>query len=391
MVVAIRKGGKTMGRLVLLFAFLLFLFSAWTTFEKWVEKSDYVTTLENIKSDIDEIREKPEYIAAIGTIQQGIIQLMDQLDNLKKSPQQSEDNVESTTVDKPPLSIPTEQTFSVYNVQLGDSREYVEQFLGKPKRSSYNEYGVQWSAYHENYQNFIMVSYDENNNVVGLFTSQDLITSNKGIKKGSSKESVLDVLGKPLTEIRKGMTYYQFEPDRNYDVFLVDESYITVFYDKHQENTVTSIQIVSEALENSKKDFFTVSNENLIEGFEYQLFDLTNATRVNHGLQILTWDDQVRETARKHSLDMAENNYFNHTNLQGQSPFDRMLADDIIFTLAGENLAYGQLSSIFAHEGLMNSLGHREIILKPDFKNLGVGVAFNTEYQPYYTEKFYTK
>ena len=63
---------------------------------------------------------------------------------------------------------------------------------------------------------------------------------------------------------------------------------------------------------------------------------------------------------------MAENAYFNHENLQGQSPFDRMREDDIAFSMAGENLAYRQFSSIFAHEGLMDSLGHRENILKSD-------------------------
>ncbi|MEH7383070.1 CAP domain-containing protein [Bacillus sp. JJ1533] len=88
---------------------------------------------------------------------------------------------------------------------------------------------------------------------------------------------------------------------------------------------------------------------------------------------------------------MAENNYFSHTNLQGLSPFDRMLEDEILFSIAGENLAYGQFSSIFAHEGLMNSMGHRENILKKEYKYLGVGVAFNTESHPYYTENFYTK
>ncbi|MFK4997104.1 CAP domain-containing protein [Bacillus sp. N9] len=36
----------------------------------------------------------------------------------------------------------------------------------------------------------------------------------------------------------------------------------------------------------------------------------------------------------------------------------------------------------------MNSLGHRENILKPDYTFLGVGVAFNDESQPYYTENF---
>ena len=39
----------------------------------------------------------------------------------------------------------------------------------------------------------------------------------------------------------------------------------------------------------------------------------------------------------------------------------------------------------------MNSLGHRENILKPEFRQLGVGVAFNATAQPYYTQKYYTK
>lgn len=88
---------------------------------------------------------------------------------------------------------------------------------------------------------------------------------------------------------------------------------------------------------------------------------------------------------------MAVNQYFNHTNLEGQSPFDRMKEDDFSFHLAGENLAYGQYSSIFAHEGLMNSLGHRENILRKDYEYLGVGVAFNDKSQPYYTQNFYAK
>jgi uncharacterized protein YkwD len=86
---------------------------------------------------------------------------------------------------------------------------------------------------------------------------------------------------------------------------------------------------------------------------------------------------------------MAVNNYFDHTNLQGESPFDRIKEDGIQYTLAGENLAYGQFSSIFAHEGLMNSLGHRKNIIKSGFEYLGVGVAFNEEAQPYYTQNYY--
>ena len=98
---------------------------------------------------------------------------------------------------------------------------------------------------------------------------------------------------------------------------------------------------------------------------------------------------RISETARKHSVDMAINDYFSHENLQGLSPFDRMKEDDIKFRRAGENLAYGQSSSIFAHEGLMNSKGHRDNILIKDYSHLGIGVAFNEKSQPYYTENFF--
>ncbi|WP_265181854.1 CAP domain-containing protein [Geomicrobium sp. JCM 19055] len=110
---------------------------------------------------------------------------------------------------------------------------------------------------------------------------------------------------------------------------------------------------------------------------------------MQHGLSVLTWSEDVRVTARDHSEDMAQNEYFDHNNQAGQTPFDRMEEDNISFTRAGENLAYGQASSIFAHEGLMNSLGHRENIVASQFERLGVGVAINEENQPYFTEKFY--
>ena len=174
-------------------------------------------------------------------------------------------------------------------------------------------------------------------------------------------------------------------------MFQVDNSFITVFYDKHENNTVTAVQIISEELEKKKKDYYPEVSQELKEGFEFQLFDLTNAARVEHGLSILSWDDQVKQTARDHSVDMAQNHYFNHTNLEGQSPFDRMEEDNISFLAAGENLAAGQMSSIFAHEGLMNSLGHRENILQTQFESLGIGVAFDSESKPYFTENFLAK
>ena len=67
----------------------------------------------------------------------------------------------------------------------------MEQQVGQAKRSSLNEYGVDWVAYHENYQNFFMVAYNEQNKVAGLFTNQDLLSTKLGITFKDSRESVL--------------------------------------------------------------------------------------------------------------------------------------------------------------------------------------------------------
>jgi uncharacterized protein YkwD len=378
-------------RLFGLLLLFLVLYAFWSFLGKPVDKAAFQKGMDNIDSQVKNVTENPDFSAVINTVHGAFTDLLGKLDktfgNLPEEQQQSE--VKQAA--KPNLATPTDHIFTVHNFGLGDSKAAVEKQVGAPKRSSYNEYGIKWYTYHQNYQNFFMAAYDKHNKLTGLYTNQDLIASANGIKRGSLKEAVLKQLGNPLTKIQKGMVFYQFEKNRDYDMFLINGSYVTVFYDKHQNNTVTSIQIISKSLEQSRKDFYTKGNERLEQGFEYQLFDLTNATRVNHRLRVLSWDNHVKQTARKHSTDMAVHHYFNHTNLKGQSPFDRMQADEVFFTVAGENLATGQFSSIFAHEGLMNSLGHRENILKKDYERLGVGVAFDAQARPYYTENFYAK
>ncbi|WP_240390558.1 CAP domain-containing protein [Bacillus sp. Y1] len=336
----------------------------------------------NIDGDNIELSEllNDVYIGIAGSI--GFLE--EKVEELAEEQMPSEKEVPS-----PDLESPSNQVFSIYNIELGESKTDIDNMLGAPKRSEMNEYGTEWHTYHENYHNFVKVMYNDQQQVIGLYTNQDLISSTNGIKLNSSKQTVRDTLGQPLTRLQKGLVFYQLQEDSDYDMYELDDTYVTVFYDVHEENTVTAIQLLTEEVENNKKSIYSEPSEALKEGFELQMFDLVNATRVNHELQVLSWDEHVMQTARKHSSDMAVNNYFDHTNLQGESPFDRMEEDGIRYTLAGENLAYGQFSSIFAHEGLMNSLGHRKNIIKSGFEYLGVGVAFNEEAQPYYTQNYY--
>lgn len=380
-----------MVRLLAIISFILLFKFSLPVIDKQMEKNNFDQMIDSIQSEIN-VKDNPAILESLNgffeKVQQLVTQIGSELGDLPLTKQNPQPETEKEKIE---LTVPSEQVFSIHNVEIGNLKKDIEHNLGKANRSSLNEYGTDWNTYHQNYHDFFMVMYDTNNKVAGLYTNQDLIASTNGIKLGSSKKTVREKFGDPLTKIQKGFTVYQLQENSDNDLFLVDGTYVTVFYDKHENNTVTALQLVNKNFEEEKTDFYTIGNASLKEGFEYQLFDLTNAARVNHQLPVLTWDEHVRETARKHSTDMAVHQFFDHTNLKGQSPFDRMKEDDIRFHLAGENLAYGQFSSIFAHEGLMNSLGHRENILREGYEYLGVGVAFNKESQPFYTENFFAK
>lgn len=345
------------------------------------------SVLSNIHSYIESFLRKPEVEKIRSVLEEGFQALAEKLEE----PDAQKNGDQQKLVETPDLKAPQGQSFSIHNIEIGDSKEEVEKQAGPAQRASDNEYGVKWHAYHQNYQNFFMASYDEQGKVNGLYTNQDLVSSKLGITINDSKESVVQKLGEPVKGIRKGFVMYEVQNNGEYNIYELDNSYLTVFFDKHHNHTVTALQIISKDLEQQKQDFFADGNQALQEGFEYQLFDLTNAARVKHGLPVLSWDDHVKMTARGHSSDMAKNSYFSHDNLDGLSPFDRLEQDHITYKAAGENIASGQASSIFAHEGLMNSLGHRENILHPHYNTLGVGVAFDTESRPYYTENFLGK
>lgn len=285
------------------------------------------------------------------------------------------------------MDTPKKQQFAFNNIQMNMSKSDVEKTLHKPKRVTFNEYGTKWYTYYDDdYNNFIMISYMKDK-VNALYTNQNIITSKSKIKYNTPKSVVRQRLGEPETEIVKGRVRYE-QNNKEYDVFHKNHIYTTVFYDKHRRNNVTAVLQVSDAMENRLKEQYGAPSKSLADSFELQNFDLVNAERKQHQLSTLKYSKQNSETARKHSKDMANNHYFDHTNLKGQSPFDRLKKDGITFNSAGENLAYGQVSSIYAHQGLMNSIGHRKNILNDTFKILGVGVDFNDEKQPFWTENY---
>lgn len=124
------------------------------------------------------------------------------------------------------------------------------------------------------------------------------------------------------------------------------------------------------------------------DNLEQLVLELVNKERVAEGAKPLVWDDSLAEVAKMHSRDMAEHNFFEHTNLDGKSPFDRMREHGISYGAAAENIAAGQRSAEEVMQSWMNSDGHRRNIMNPEFEKLGVGIAYGGSYGIYWTQCF---
>lgn len=83
----------------------------------------------------------------------------------------------------------------------------------------------------------------------------------------------------------------------------------------------------------------------------------------------------LAEVALGHASDMALHDYFEHQDLNGRSPADRVRAIGYRETLVGENIAYGPQSADEVVQGWLDSPGHCENIMDPRFSEMGLAFA----------------
>jgi uncharacterized protein YkwD len=120
---------------------------------------------------------------------------------------------------------------------------------------------------------------------------------------------------------------------------------------------------------------------------EAGMLALVNSERQKHGLKPLQADAEAAEVARAHSRDMFARGYFSHVTPQGDDPFARMRRGGLTFRAAGENLALARTLPM-AHQGLMDSPGHRANILRPAFGRVGIGILDGGRYGLMVTQNF---
>lgn len=124
--------------------------------------------------------------------------------------------------------------------------------------------------------------------------------------------------------------------------------------------------------------------------FESEVIELVNIEREARGLHPLSYNEELTVAARLHSQDMGDQNYFDHTSLDGREYYERIADAGYDYQSCGENIAAGYATPEAVVDAWMNSDGHRANILHPDYCDIGVGYAAvaGSHFYHYWTQDF---
>jgi uncharacterized protein YkwD len=123
---------------------------------------------------------------------------------------------------------------------------------------------------------------------------------------------------------------------------------------------------------------------------EQTIVDLVNQQRAQAGLAPLQVSPQLVEEAHIQSTDMAEIGVMAHV-LPGAAlptPESRAQYVGYNYSYLGENVAFNYPDDNSVMTAWMNSPEHRANILDPSYTQIGVGIAYDSQGEPYYTQEF---
>ena len=267
--------------------------------------------------------------------------------------------------------------------------------IGEPDRIEPSDYGYDWWIYDKDEQLMVGVKGEKVNQIY----SADLASDVEPFELG---QDVKDIYRFTIVEsevsVHTGDSVYTFtlnsEDVKNRLLIEYEGVYAQLYFDGidaeleavrfidpytlvlHQPYDMTYMgEVVS-----ADRPSSTMQME-VDRAMERQLFELTNLYRTNHDVSEVESDYGLTQVARKHSEDMALENYFSHESPVTGSLADRLKEAKIDHRKARENIAFNYVDAIEAVHGWLNSPAHRSVLLDKDVTTLGTGA-----YGKYYTQ-----
>ncbi len=136
------------------------------------------------------------------------------------------------------------------------------------------------------------------------------------------------------------------------------------------------IQPYLQASRLNKNDVLAYSTHVSIDG----LLTSTNQQRAANGVASLGLNSALNTAAQAKANDMVSRNYWSHQTPDGQQPWIFINNTGYKYLSAGENLAYGFMTSNATVTGWMNSPTHKSNMLSSNFTEVGFGIANSPNY-----------
>ncbi|WP_456275008.1 CAP domain-containing protein [Bacillus sp. AK031] len=312
-----------------------------------------------------------------------------------QEPQIDEENSLSGTEEASPGSEPAAGIASFINKS---AEELVAQY-GEPDRIDPSSYSYEWWIYHLSDQEYYQIGI-EKGKVVTIYAAGDDVDI-EPYKIGQTIKEIYQntqVESEIVVNVDGGTYRFELsEEDLNTRMLTtIGDVYAQLYLDKYTGQLV-SIRLFNkdtlveqrpyemvyrgelmEETERSEEEWGAIS-----EGSEQQIFDITNIIRDSYMAGKLKWDEETAAVAEEHSMEMFAEDYFSHESPTFGTLADRLETADIVFGMAGENIAAQYADGPAAVHGWLNSEGHRKTLLEADFTHIGVGV-----FRKYYTQNF---
>ncbi|WP_390308316.1 CAP domain-containing protein [Virgibacillus sediminis] len=273
--------------------------------------------------------------------------------------------------------------------------------MGDPSRKDDSPYGYKWWIYTDQISYYVQFAVDEQQEIVGVYAVGEGFDV-EPVSMGDSYSRVSEHLSfSEEVDFQDGLSSYTFHlgpedlqkrPLAKVSDDLFVQAYFDIFTDQLSSIRVMNgdmllshrpYQVEYRGSLPEEPDFTDDKWTEIEDGKEQQIFDITNVIRHQHGRSALEWEESVSQVAYGHSRDMAEQEYFSHTSLNGDGLKERLGVLDIPYITAGENIAAQYPDAPAAMHGWLNSEGHRQALLNEEYTHLGVGV-----HRFHYTQNF---
>ncbi len=261
---------------------------------------------------------------------------------------------------------------------VGKSVDSLFEQLGKPDRIEPSNYGYDWWIYNEDQELMVGVWDGKVNQVYTADLSSNIDPFEIG-------QDVQDIYRFTIVEsevtVQIGESIYTFtlnSDDVNNRLLIEYENVYAQLYIDGVDGKLEAIRFIDPItlilhqpydmsymgeIVSAERPSSSMQME-VDRAMERQIFGLTNLYRKNHGLNELLSDYDLAVVARKHSEDMALENYFSHESPVTGNLADRLKEAGIEHRKARENIAFNYVDAIEAVHGWLNSPAHRDVLLR---------------------------